>query len=115
MKTISVCHWVEIIIIINFYGAYILRILSSEAQQNRIIKHNREQGRTKLIIRTRNHRIFMLEIQFGINVLILIRNIATVSDIFKVMGSSFQTVGATTEKACLPKSLLAVLFSSELQ
>ena len=38
-----------IIIIINFYGAYILRNLSSEAQQNRIIKHNREQGRAKAL------------------------------------------------------------------
>ena len=33
-----------IIILINFYGAYILRNLSSEVQQNGIIKHNREQG-----------------------------------------------------------------------
>ena len=32
----------QIIIIINFYGAYIIRNLSSEAQQNIIIKHNRE-------------------------------------------------------------------------
>ena len=38
-------YFIYIIIIINFYGAYILRNLSSEAQQNRIIKHNREQGR----------------------------------------------------------------------
>ena len=44
-----------IIIIINFYGAYILRNLSSEAQQNRIIKHNREQGCAKVIIRTRDN------------------------------------------------------------
>ena len=57
-----------IIIIINFYGAYILRNLSSEAQQNRIIKHNREQGRVKVVIRARDNRIFMLEMQFGINV-----------------------------------------------
>ena len=33
------------LIIINFSGAYILRNLSSEVQQNRIIKHNCEQGR----------------------------------------------------------------------
>ena len=39
-----------IIIIINFYGAYILRNLSSEAQQNIIIKCNCEQGRTKVVI-----------------------------------------------------------------
>ena len=32
------------IIIIYIYGACILRNLSSEAQQNIIIKHNREQG-----------------------------------------------------------------------
>ena len=44
MKTVGVDELsVEIIIIIiNFYGAYILRNLSSEAQQNIIIKHNRE-------------------------------------------------------------------------
>ena len=29
--------------------------------------------------------------------------IAVVSDVFKVMGSSFQTIVAATEKACLPK------------
>ena len=29
--------------------------------------------------------------------------IAIVSDVFKVMGSSFQTIGAATEKARLPK------------
>ena len=29
--------------------------------------------------------------------------IAIVSDVFKVMGSSFQTLGAATEKACLLK------------
>ena len=59
----------NIIIIVNFYGAYILRNLSSEAQQNRIIKHNREQGRAKVSIRTRDNRTFMVELQFGINVL----------------------------------------------
>ena len=36
-----------IIIIINLYGVYILRNLNSEAQQNRIIKHNHEQGTRK--------------------------------------------------------------------
>ena len=59
-----------IIILINFYGAYpwyILRNLSSEAQQNRIIKHNREQGCTKVSIRTRDNRTFMVEMQFGID------------------------------------------------
>ena len=50
-----------LIIIINFYGAYILRNLNSEAQQNR------EQGRAKVIIRTRDNRIYMVEMQFGIN------------------------------------------------
>ena len=44
-----------------------LRNLSSEAQQNRIIKHNREQGRAKVNIRTRDNRRFMVEMQFGIN------------------------------------------------
>ena len=53
-----------IIIIIHFY---IPRNLSSEAQQNRIIKHIREVGRAKVIIRTRDNRQFMVEIQFGIN------------------------------------------------
>ena len=31
------------------------------------------------------------------------RKIAIVSDVFKVMGNSFQTLGAATEKARLPK------------
>ena len=31
------------------------------------------------------------------------RKIAIVSDVFKVIGSSFQTLGAATEKARLPK------------
>ena len=83
-----------IIIIINFYGAYIPRNLSSEAQQNRIIKHNREQGCAKVSIRTRDNRTFMVE---------FFRKIAIVSDVFKVIRSSFQTLGAATEKACLPK------------
>ena len=39
-----------IMIIIKFHGAYVLRNLSPEAQQNRTIKHNREQGRAKVII-----------------------------------------------------------------
>ena len=57
----------KIIIIINFYGAYILRNLSSEVQQTKIFKHNREQGRVKVIIRMRDSRRFMVEMQFGIN------------------------------------------------
>ena len=96
-------HTTKLIIIINFYGAYILRNLSSEAQQNRIIKHNREQGRAKVIIRTRDNRRFMVEMQFGINVFSFFRKIGIVSDVFKVMGSSFQILGAATEKARLPK------------
>ena len=56
-----------IIIIVYFYGAYILRNLSSEAQQNRIIKHNHEQRRAKVIIRTRDNQRCMVEMQFGIN------------------------------------------------
>ena len=48
-------------IIINFYGAYILTNLNSEAQQNRIIKHNREQGHAKVSIRTRDNRTFMVK------------------------------------------------------
>ena len=73
-------------------------------QQNRIIKHNREQGRTKVIIRMRDNQRFMVEMQFGINMSwIFFRKMAIVSDVFKVMGSSFQTLGAATEKARLPK------------
>ena len=37
-----------IIIIINFYYAHILRNLSSEAQQNRIIKHNHERAKVNI-------------------------------------------------------------------
>ena len=72
-----------IIIILNFYGAYILRNLSSEAQQNRIVKHNRKQGRAKVIIRTRDNRRFMVEMQFGINICrVFFRKIAIVSNVF---------------------------------
>ena len=52
-----------IVIIINFYGAYILKNLSSEAQQNRIIKHNLEQGCAKVITRMRDNQRFMVEMQ----------------------------------------------------
>ena len=45
----------------------------------------------------------MVEMQFGINVLSFFQKIAIVSDAFKVMGSSFQTLRAATEKARLPK------------
>ena len=46
----------------------------------------------------------MVEMQFGIDVLSFFsRKIAIVSDVFKVIGSSFQTLGAATEKARLPK------------
>ena len=45
----------------------------------------------------------MVEMQFGIDVFSLFQKKAIVSDVFKVMGSSFQTLGAATEKACLPK------------
>ena len=54
-------------------------------------------------IRTRDNRTFMVEMQFGIDVLCFFWKIAIVSDVFKVIGSSFQTVGAATEKARLPK------------
>ena len=60
-----VCFY--IIVIINLYDAYIARNLSSEAQQNRIIKHNREQGPANVINRTRDHRRFMVGMQFGVN------------------------------------------------
>ena len=75
------------IIIIDFYGAYILRNLSSEAQQNRISRRNRKQGREKVSIRTRDNRTFMVGMQFGIDVLSFLRKIAIVSDVFKAIGS----------------------------
>ena len=45
----------------------------------------------------------MVKMQFGINVLSFFRKVAIVSDVFKMMASSFQTLSAATEKACLPK------------
>ena len=46
----------------------------------------------------------MVEMQFGINVLSFFRKIAiVVSDVFKVVGISFQMLGTATEKARLPK------------
>ena len=60
-------YLIIIIIIIDFYGAYILRNLSSEAQQNRISRRNRKQGRAKVSIRTRDNRTFMVGMQFGID------------------------------------------------
>ena len=51
----------------DLYGVYIVMNMSSETQQNIIIRHNREQGRTNVIIRTRVHRRFKVEMQFGIN------------------------------------------------
>ena len=45
----------HVIIILKFYGTYILRNLSSEVQQNRIIKHNHKRGCTKVFIRTREN------------------------------------------------------------
>ena len=71
-----------IIIIIDFYGAYILRNLSSEAQQNRISRRNCKQGRAKVSIRTWDNRTFMVGMQFGIDVLSFLRKIAIVSDVF---------------------------------
>ena len=62
----NICVGVLIIIVMNFYGACIPRNLSSEAQQSRIIKHNREQGRAKVITRTRDNRKFMMGMQIGI-------------------------------------------------
>ena len=73
-------------------------------QQNRIIKHNREQGRAKVIIRMRDNRRFMVEISASYdNSSVFSKDSYIVSDVFKVMGSSFQTLGAATEKACFPK------------
>ena len=64
-------------------------------QQNRIIKHNREQGYTKVIIRTGDHQKFLVEMQFGINVLSFLEG----SYSFRC----FQSVEGSTEKAHLSK------------
>ena len=81
--------------------------MSSEAQQNRIIKHNREKGRAKDSIITRVNRTFMVEMQVGIDMSrVFFMKIAIVSDGCKVIGNSFQTLGAPTEKACYNKKLL---------
>ena len=45
----------------------------------------------------------MVGMQFGIDVLSFFWKIAIVSDVFKVIGSSFLTLSAATEKARLPK------------
>ena len=45
----------------------LVQISLQYSQQNRIIKHNNEQGSAKVIIRTRDNRRFMVEMQFGIN------------------------------------------------
>ena len=63
----TIQHIIIIIIIIDFYGAYILRNLSSEARQNRISKRNRKQGRAKVNIRTRDNRTFMVGMQVRID------------------------------------------------
>ena len=76
--------------------------------------HNREQGRAKVGIRTRDNRTFMVEMQFGIDVLIFFRKIAIVSDVLKVIGSSFQTLGAATEKSRLPKLSFVLGTSCEI-
>ena len=46
----------------------------------------------------------------------MFRKIGIVSDVFKVMGNSFQTLGAATEKARLPKLsfVLCILSSCEI-
>ena len=63
-------------------------------------------NRDKQVIRTRDNRKFMVEMQFGINVLSFLGKIVLVSDVFKVMGSSFQALCAATEKARLPKLMI---------
>ena len=57
----------------------------------RIIKHNREQGRAKVIIRTRDNRRFMVEMQFICCLCfeVFFRKIVIVSDVLKVMWSSY--------------------------
>ena len=76
---------------LQFYGAYILR------------KHSYEQGRAKVIIKKRDNRC-MVEMQFGINMpCVFSRKTAIISDVSKMMASSFQTLGTAAEKASLPK------------
>ena len=101
---------IDIIIIISFYGDNILRNLTSEAQQNRIIKHNRKQGHEKISIRTRDNRTFIIYDGNAIwnKCLEFFRKIAIVIDVSKVMGSLFQTLGAATEKAHLPRLTLVL-------
>ena len=74
--------------------------------KSRIIKHNREQGYAKDIIR--DNRIYGGKAIWNKYVLIFFRKVAIVSDVFKVMGSSFQTQGAATRKARLPKLSLVL-------
>ena len=82
-----------LIIIIIMY--YILSNLSADAQQARIINYTHEQARAQ-IIRITDHR-FLTEMQ-GLGFYFDI-----VSDDYKVMGSSFQTLGSTTEKSRFSK------------
>ena len=85
-------------------------------QQNRIIKHNRKQGRAKVSIRNEGQpNIYGGNASWNRYVLSFVRKIAIVSDVFKVIGSSFQTLGAATEKAYLPKlSLVLGTISCEI-
>ena len=94
--------------IINFYGAYILRNLSSGAQQNRINNHNREQGRKSHYQNEGQPKIYGGNAIWNKHVLSFFRKIAIVSDYFKANGSSFHTLGAATEKARLPKLSLVL-------
>ena len=86
-----------IVTIINCSSAYIIRNLSSEALQIRIVMHNHEQGHTKVIIRTRDHRRCLVEKQ-NWSKYDLYRKVGIASGDFKVARSSFHTLGAATEK-----------------
>ena len=55
------------------------------AQQNRIIKHNREQGRAKVIVKTRTTEDLCGIAIWNKYALSCFQKIAVVSDVFKVM------------------------------
>ena len=81
----------------NFYGTYIFRNLSPEVQQNRIIKHNREQGRTSHYQNEGQPKIY------GGNAIWNVLSFLEDNYSFRCFQSDGKTLGAATEKACLSK------------
>ena len=72
-------------------------------QLNRIIKHSHETGTRKSHYQNDGQPKIYGANAIWNKCLEFFQKIVIVSDVFKVMGSSFQTLGAATEKACLPK------------